>query len=527
MTPTPSESEGRSGNSGRPMRSLTRLTASVWGNLPLILFVLAVVLASFGYGGLVGKYRLFPYSIIADSYKTGKQLLSRGVETADQGEFVEFTDIPLSDVSRSRFEFVAGDALHDSVLWSGGRFQFLDLCPHSGCLAVEYTTTGEVAHVWPFRPHELEEAAVGDKEFPYELAIGHSFVRDVYPFGISRYANGDLLVIFHSRNSYPFGIGVARVDHAGHPAWYRRDYSHHWPQLLDDGTALVPSTRIGEESISFEREDGQMTTIDCQTGRPYLDTVNVVDGAGRLLKRIDLVDALVASRFASVLLSTKSACDPLHLNFIYRLGDDAGGAHGIAPGDLVVSLRSLSAFAILDGESGSLKRLVRGSFLQQHSVQHLRGSTFLMLDNYGYGDVGGPSRLMMVDVSATNFPNDSTPNNLGHDDIGGPSQSLMVNVSDGRETTIFPNESTPEALRSLFTRWQGNVDISNDRKRAIVTFTLASMAVEVRLSDGAVLSTFTSLHDVSGLEQFSEERARSMAGRFRLQGIYYVETPRE
>ena len=505
---------------------MPRLTDSARSNLPLVLFVLAIALTSFGYGGLVGKYRLFPYSIIADGYKTGRHLLTRDVETTDHGEFVEFTDIPLSDVTRSRIEFVAGDALHDSVLWYGGHFQFLDLCPDSGCLAVEYTATGEVAHAWPLRPHELKEAAVDYEEFPYELAIDHLFARDAYPFGISRYPNGDLLVVFHNRNAHPFGGGVARVDSDGHPVWFRRDYSHHWPQLLSDGTALVPGTRVGDESITLERPDGEMTTIRCDTGEPYLDTVNVVDGDGRLLKRIDLVDALVNSEFASVLLSTAAACDPLHLNFIHQLGDDAGSAPGIAPGDLVVSLRSLSAFAILDSESGRLKRLVRGSFSQQHSVQHLRGSTFLMVDNHGYGDVGGPSRLLMVDISATIFPNDSTPNNLGHDDIGGPSQPLMFNISDGRETTIFPNDTTPEALRSLFTRWKGNIDISNDRERAIVAFTDASVAVEVRLSDGEVLNVFTSLHDVSGIEQFSEERTK-VAGRFRLHGIEYVETARE
>ena len=58
-------------NSGRPMRSLTRLIDLVWGSLPLILFLLAIALASFGYGGLVAKYRLFPYSFIADGVKTG------------------------------------------------------------------------------------------------------------------------------------------------------------------------------------------------------------------------------------------------------------------------------------------------------------------------------------------------------------------------------------------------------------------------------------------------------------------------
>ena len=68
--------------------------------------------------------------------------------------------------------------------------------------------------------------------------------------------------------------------------------------------------------------------------------------------------------------------------------------------------------------------------------------------------------------------------------------------------------------------------LSYDRERAIVAFTDASVAVEVRLSDGEVLNVFTSLHDVSGLEQFSEERTK-VAGRFRLYGIDYVETSRE
>ena len=492
MMLTPNESGRVPENSGSPMRNLTRFTGPVWNNFPLVLFVLAIVLASFGYGGLVGKYRLFPYTIIADGVKTGRYLLSSDPEATDDGKFAEFADIPLGVASRARIEFVAGNGLQDPVLWYGGRFQFLDLCPDAGCLAVEYTTTGEVAHAWPFRPHELEKVGVEYEEYPYELAIDHSFVRDAYPIGIERYPNGDLLVTFQMEGTaHPFGGGVARVGSDGHPVWYRRDYSHHWPQLLDDGTALVPGTRIGEESITFELPGGEVTTVRCDTGDPYLDTVNVVDGGGKLLKSIDLVEALASSKFAPVLHQTSDPCDPLHLNSIHQLGDDAGGAHGIAPGDLVVSLRNLSAFAILDGETGRLKLLVRGGFFRQHNVQHLEGSTFLMFDN------------------------------LGHDDVGGPSRLLMVDVSDGRETTIFPNDSTSEALGSLFSDSRGNIDISPDRKRAIVAFSNAGVAVEVRISDGVVLSVFTSLHDVSGLEQFSEERT-AMAGIFLLQGIDYV-----
>ena len=145
----------------------------------------------------------------------------------------------------------------------------------------------------------------------------------------------------------------------------------------------------------------------------------------------------------------------------------------------MVSLRNLSAFAILDGETGRLKRLVRGGFFRQHSVQHLEGSTFLMFDNLGHDDVGGPSRLLMVDVSPT-----------------------------GERLRSFPMSSTPEVPPEPVQPKRGaTIDISHDRERAIVTFTHDSMAVEVRhLRWRGAEHVFTSLHDVSGLEQFSEER---------------------
>ena len=100
----------------------------------------------------------------------------------------------------------------------------------------------------------------------------------------------------------------------------------------------------------------------------------------------------------------------------------------------------------------------------------------------------------------------------------------MVDLADGRETTIFPNAGTPEALRGLRSEIMGNISISPDRRRALVVFTLAGVAVEVRLSDGAALRVFRSLHDVSGLEQFPEERATRPAV-FLMTGLDYVQAP--
>ena len=463
----------------------------------------AIALAAFAYGGLGGHYELFPFPFIADGIKTLRTLHEVHTRKDDDSQFLRFADVPPERVASNRFEFVAGDTLSGPVLWQGGRYQFLEYCPDWGCLAVQFTATGQVAHAYPFRNDELEQAAADAQsdEFPYELSPAASFARDVDVAAISRYANGDLLVVFWQANAFPYGAGVARIDRAGHPVWFRRDYSHHWPHIEEDGVALVPGALVGSEPISFEGGPRRGTIkLRCRTGRPYLDEIRMIDGNGRLLKRINLLDALRNSPFVHLLQSTlgpdpdgrrEAFCDPLHLNFVRRLRDDAGGTWGIAPGDLVASLRNLSAFAILDGASGRVKRLVRGSFLYQHSVHHLTGSTFLMFDNHGGDGVHGPSRLLKIDLA------------------------------DGRETTLFPNDRTPQPLRNLFSNNRGALDISPDHRRAMISFTYEGMTVEVRLADGAVLNVFHSLHDVSNLEQFPEER-QQRAAVFEINGLYYL-----
>ena len=466
--------------------------------LPQLLLVLALALAAFAYGGLVGRYKLFPFSVLSDGVKTLRTMYEVH-KKIDDGRFKCFAAVPPDSAASNRFEFVAGDALSGPVLWQGGHYQFLEHCPDWGCLAVEYTATGEVAHAYPYRPDELEQEAddASSDEFPYELSPVASFARNASTIGMSRYMNGDLLVVFQQGTAFPYGAGVARINRDGHPVWFRRDYSHHWPHIEEDGVALVPGMLVGSEPIAFERAR-ESIKITCRTGRPYLDAISIIDGSGQLLKHLNLLNALRDSPFAHIMQSTSkpnrrtaALCDPLHLNFVHRLRDDAGGAWGLAPGDLVASLRSLSAFAILDGESGRVKRLVRGSFFFQHSVHHLTGSTFLMFDNYGGDGVHGPSRLLKIDLA------------------------------DSRETTVFPNDKTPEPLRNLFSDAQGQIDISPDRRRALVAFTREGVAVEVRLADGAVLNVFHSLHDVSSLEQFPEER-QQRAAVFKMGGLYYI-----
>ena len=458
--------------------------------LPLALFLLALGSLLFGLGMAVERYNLFPRSILDDGVKTAR-VTAENLLTRDIGEFRHYSstgwsDTLLADIPAQRIIAYGGGG-GNALLILGGRHQFRELCPEHGCLAVAVAPSGEVAHAWPFRPNAIFAANIVDEDdYPHEQN-NFSAERDVYPRGIATYPNGDLLVTFHQRNTFPYGGGVARIDRDGHPRWFRRDYSHHIPHLTEGDIAFVPSY-VFESTLEAPNREGVLVHR-CDV---YHSVFNVLDGDGALLKQVPVLDILLASPEASVLIESSDPCDPLHLNSIDIVGEDADGLASLAPGDIVLSFRNVSAFATLDGETHEVKRLARGTFRAQHGVTHLGGATFLMLDNRG-GERDS-SRLLMVDLAT------------------------------GAETTLFPTERTPEALR-LTTPFAGSIDISPDRQRAVIVFSRRGVAVEVRLADGEPLTVYRSLHDVSDLDQFSAERL-SRAASFTVYDIKYLHSAR-
>ena len=455
---------------------------------PLALFLLALATGLIAYGIAIERYEIFPHTIIEEAGKTLDVTLENR-QTRDTGRFQAFPDTPIEDIAASRIEIVRGDSLANGLLIYGGRHQFREFCPEHGCLAVAVAPSGEVVHAWPFRPAAILAANIVDEaDYPYELN-NFSPGRDMALVGIGQYPDGDLLVTFHLRNAFPYGGGVARVDRDGHPRWFRRDYSHHWPLLLEDGTALVPSYTLSATGI--EIPFGAVDVTLSSSLDTYFTTIRRIGADGAVLGEIDVIDALLDSPWRGILQESPASYDPLHLNSIDRVRDDPNLPDGIEAGDLVLSFRNVSAFVILDADSHRVKRLGRGSFFQQHGVRHLEGSRFLLFDNLGGDETGGPSRLLMVDLAT------------------------------GAETTIFPNARTPATLRGLFTRLRGMIAISPDRQRAAVAFARAGTGVEVRLSDGEILGVFRSLHDVSALDQFADERL-DRAARFALDGVDYL-----
>ena len=514
-----------------PRASPTRSLGKWAWRLALFLIAVAAALATFFAGMHIHQVRVFPYQLLATAHKTlivnavnaglwdagGPDFRAAQCASSDSQPAKADTQVgrlskdlglrhllcpAREDAAAARVEFVAGGGLTDPIIVKGEFGTFLDHCPGpAGCLAVEYARSGAITRVWPFRPEKIAQAnIVSESDYPYELPVGWSMARNVSSYNVSLFPGGDLLVVFYCAHSHPAACGVARISPGdGEPRWYRKDYSHHWPHVVDEDMALVPGRRRGGEAI-FPLGP-QRRKIHLELKCADRDQVNVINGSGDLLEEIPLFEVVAASRYAGILVGAtkcKSSSQllpnrpfPLHLNFVHMLGEDAGGAAGIAPGDLVVSLRNLSAFGVLDKDDRRLKRLVRGSFHWQHGVRHLEKARFMMFDNLGTDGTLGPSRLLMVDLAT------------------------------GAETTLFPNDATPAHLRDWFAEGRGQFDVSSDRSRVLLVDPEGARAFEIRLADGLVLNVFRQLHDLEVSPGFPE-RLTGSAWLFEFHGIHYA-----
>ena len=455
------------------------------------IFVLSVAVLCFTLGVGVAEFKLFPYRHIADGAKTLRVGFQDLLAPAYVGQFYAHEDgVAPGDAASRRFERRApptpGVA---TMLVNGGYNEFLELCPDAaGCVAVEMDVDGEILRAWPYRPDEIFAADVTGGAFPHE-AVRASPAETIRPLGILRYPDGDLLIVFQSVGSmFPFAGGVARIGPDGRPRWFRFDYSHHWATWLDEDTALVPDLEVLDAPVSTV-SGGITLDIPCETGRPQIDGFHLLAGDGSIERRYDVWGAMRDSQWSALLAETTDGCDPLHVNYVDVIRDDA--AAGLDPGDFVVSLRNLSAFAVVDRETGAIEAVARGGFLQQHSVHHLEGSRFLLFDNRGGDELGPPSRVVEFDLA------------------------------NGAERRVAPRPDGPEGLRVLYSDRGSYIDISPDRRRVLASFSGEGKAVEFDIATGEVTFVYDHLHDLSGVRS-APDPLRENAARANLYGMSYL-----
>jgi len=366
--------------------------------------------------------------------------------------------VKASDIWRARIRVMRPNHYSEGFQFTGG---FSDVCPHTGCLFVVVSRDGKVLQSMPFRSAEL---------FPKDI-VKYSYERlffdpnrDISPW--SAWPVGeDWVASIAFGNSFPYGGGLARISNQGHVIWYRGDYAHHWASPLSNGDFVTPRSDIIGKPIHVVIAPDFSYDVKCdRSNKALTDIIEVVGQDGKVKESISVTDAILRSPYRARLITTFDPCDPTHVNFVREIGSDLamrlGG--GLKSDDFLVSMRTISAFGILSRRSKTFVRMYRGTFAYQHSVQPLDGTRVVMFDNLGGDHRDASSRLLTYDLAT------------------------------GDERVIFPNASTPDAFRS-HSIYAGFIDLSPDKKRALIAYTEAGKAYEVDLSDGSVITVFEGL----------------------------------
>lgn len=474
-------------------------------NLPLLVstFIFALLI-----GVLSTRFAVFPSTTILQGLKSGMALTSAVLPATwhKQPRFRRISDKQASDIVGNRWQSGPAADQFDpkGTLVTGGLWQFMEHCPDYGCIAVAYNPDKSVAQAWPYRPFAIFDQR--NLKVNRELeAFLFSPMYNANPVGAKRAKDGSLIITFHMHGGvFPFGLAIAKLGPDGTPIWSRLDYSHHWLTLVEqpDGDHMIytPALDVGDGSISFTTGQGfatQNTVLHCETAKPYWDTISVLDSDGAQLAYIKLTEQMVASNWRTILKRTVDNCDPTHLNYVdvvraENISSDAP-AGPLHPGDMLVSMRNISAIGLIDGKTHELKQVYGGNFSRQHSVHHLKDQKILIFDNQGGDEFTDGSRVIEIDLAT------------------------------GKDRRIFPHATTPAPDDRFFTDVAGHISISADRTRLLATATRQSRAYDIDLATGALIATYDHLHDVRDKADHFPDAATDKGAAFELMAVEFID----
>jgi hypothetical protein len=123
----------------------------------------------------------------------------------------------------------------------------------------------------------------------------------------------------------------------------------------------------------------------------------VLSPDGEVLKKVSILDALVASPYARMLntVAWYSKDDYLHTNAIDVVAEPAAmRVSGVRGHQVLLSMRELGAIGLLDLDREVFTWALRGSWVGQHDPDLLPDGNMLLFDNYGHYGPGGISRVI-------------------------------------------------------------------------------------------------------------------------------------
>lgn len=315
------------------------------------IFLLSLTLLAFAAGFFVAYRQLPPTSLFSQLYEDGLDLWRNWRHDFGVEPTLLLVQAPIVDApSVSNFE--------PEQIMPGLRL-ISELTPGRQALAGLrlIDTDGAELHYWPV-------------DYALLAPEGESPNR-VFLHGIVPLEDGSIVVNFDN------GAVLGRLDSCGSPMWVLEGNFHHVVSRSGRDTLwtwqAVPD--FEEEERKSDRE--YLVEVDTETGQP--------------IRRISLEDDVILphglqGRFAirgeEAANRVDFGFDPFHPNDVEELSEGLAPAFPLfAPGDLLISLRSLNMVAVVEPETGQLKWSQIGPWHRQHDPDFVPDGTISVYDN--------------------------------------------------------------------------------------------------------------------------------------------------
>ncbi len=342
--------------------------------LQYAIFFIAILFIGFVAGSAVMLFKVFPYDYFHNAYVAANAL----IEQASTPTGLYQTDLwqPARNDHRGVVIDDPGSAYAGYTLYTSGHAQTTFLIDMKG----------NVVHKWhlPYREFWDSSAAEKSPKPPEDIFIMRAYV----------YPNGDLLALYIGTGDTPWGYGLVKMDKDSHLIWKYMQHTHHDLDVGQDGRIYVLTQEISHRRFEDHR----------QLVPPRIDDfVVVLSPQGKQLKKVSLLEALIHSRYSSLLaqlpwFTMNGKGDYLHTNSVQVLEGEAAKNFPFAKaGDVLVSFRELNTLAVVDLDQEKIVWALRGSWIGQHDPRILPNGDILLFDNNGHFAPGGASRVIEVD----------------------------------------------------------------------------------------------------------------------------------
>lgn len=453
----------------------------------IVLATISLAILGYTYGFVSTQMGLFPHAILDEAWKAARAYKYAWEQSLTPPTFVANVEDPTVAGALPVIDVLDETAVADSdglFLMQGGWYRLTSHCPEYGCAAWLMDRRGEIVFTWPMKENVPWEE-LPDRE-------GFAIFENIYPTGIQLLESGDLILAYQGRNTFPFGIGIARLDQNGDVVWKSDRAVHHWLEMGDDDLIYAPAHRLLDSPYRIGDTNKLLT---CDEGKIYDDLVLVYDLDGNIQEEFSLLEVLVNSGYPGLLRGTVAPCDPLHLNYIDVLeAADAGEFPDADAGDLLVSLLSIDTIALIDRDTRRIKWISSGQVVAQHNAVFYKDNKIMAFDNQGGHHRRGGSRLVTIDLAT---------------------QELE---------TLYPTDDVPPDER-FYTRAAGHFMLSDDKRRALISLTMDGLVHEHDLETGQIIWKYDNVFDMTVHPDTAENGNLDNYSRYQTGGTYYVGRP--